>query len=39
VKRGMRVISRFARKLVSGVHDVELWEIIDEEWRALRSSA
>jgi RimJ/RimL family protein N-acetyltransferase len=38
-KRGMRVISRFAKTLVSGVHDVELWEITREEWRARRGQA
>ncbi len=35
-KRGMRVISRSAKALVSGVHEVELWEITREEWRAHR---
>ena len=35
-KRGMRVIGRFPKALVSGVHDTELWEIGRDEWRAAR---
>lgn len=35
-KQGMRVASRFQKQLVSGVHDVELWEIDRDEWRDRR---
>ena len=38
-KRGMRVIARFPRPLVSGVHDVELWEIRRDAWREQRKAA
>ncbi|HKR89161.1 MAG TPA: GNAT family N-acetyltransferase [Phenylobacterium sp.] len=38
-KRGMRVISRFPKNLVSGVHEVELWEISRDEWRRQRGAA
>ena len=33
-KRNMRVISTFPKKLVSGTHDCELWEITKSEWIA-----
>lgn len=33
-KRGMRVIKRMQKQLVSGMHAVELWEITREEWAA-----
>jgi hypothetical protein len=32
----MRVIARFPKRLVSGVHDMELWEIGRDEWREQR---
>lgn len=38
-KRGMRVIARFSKQLVSGVHDVELWEISRDVWREQRKAA
>jgi len=38
-KRGMRVVARFPRRLVSGVHDVELWEISRDVWREQRKAA
>jgi ribosomal-protein-alanine N-acetyltransferase len=38
-KRGMRVIARFPKQLVSGVHDVELWEISRDVWREQRKAA
>lgn len=31
-KRGMRVVERMHKQLVSGMHAVELWEITREEW-------
>lgn len=37
-KRGMRVIARLQKQLVSGVHDVEVWEISRDEWRDHRRS-
>lgn len=33
-KRGMRVVSTFRKKLVSGIHACELWEITKAEWLA-----
>jgi len=35
-KQGMRVIARFEQRLVSGVQEVELWEIGRDEWQAGR---
>ncbi|TCM18969.1 acetyltransferase (GNAT) family protein [Novosphingobium sp. PhB165] len=31
-KQGMRVVSCFQKPLLSGVHDMELWEIGRDEW-------
>lgn len=31
-KQGMHLVSRFTRELVSGVHDMELWELHRDEW-------
>lgn len=38
-KQGMRVVSRLQKQLVSGVHDVELWEIDRDEWRNRRRAS
>ena len=35
-KQGMRVVSSFLQQMVSGLHEVELWEIGRDEWRAFR---
>jgi ribosomal-protein-alanine N-acetyltransferase len=35
-KRGMKVVASFPKMLVSGVHDVELWEVDRETWRRQR---
>lgn len=32
-RQGMRVIDRFRKTLVSGEHDMELWELTRDEWR------
>lgn len=37
-KQGMRVVSRFSKPLVSGVHEMELWEIRRDEWRINRQA-